>query len=199
MFLAQGQNASAVQDPQQQNQPDQDVRPDNSLRKDLPDFAQITPSLYRGAQASREGFRKLAAMGVQIVIDLRGDRKSEREFVNTLGMTYIPMGWECSFPKDKTFAKFLAVILDNPGKKIFIHCRVGDDRTGMMIAAFRMAVQGWSAEHAEKEMERFGFDFLHRRVICPRLSSYEEHFPDRFRTKPDFRELRERMSGAKPD
>lgn len=186
----------AVRDHQEQ---DQEQGPDNSVRKILPDFAEITPTLYRGAQASHEGFRHLAALGVKIVIDLRGNRKSERKFVNSLGMSYIPMGWECSFPKDKTFADFLTLILDNPGTKIFVHCRVGDDRTGMMIAAYRMAEQGWSAEKAEKEMERFGFGLVHRRLICPRLSSYEEHFPERFRTEPAFRELRERQSKGNTD
>lgn len=185
-----------VQDRQEQ---DQELSPDLSVRKILPDFAEVTPTLYRGAQASHEGFRRLAAMGVKIVIDLRGNRKSEREFVKSLGMSYVSMGWECSFPKDKTFADFLTLIVDNPGTKIFVHCRVGDDRTGMMIAAYRMAEQGWSAEKAEKEMERFGFNFVHRRFICPRLSSYEEHFPERFRTEPAFRELRERQSEGKTD
>ena len=194
--VRQQSSVPVVQDRQEQ---DQDLGPDMSVRKILPDFAEVTPTLYRGAQASHEGFRKLAAMGVKIVIDLRGARKSERKFVNSLGMSYVPMGWECSFPKDKTFAEFLTLIVDNPGTKIFVHCRVGDDRTGMMIAAFRMAEQGWSAERAEKEMERFGFNFTHRRLICPRLSSYEESFPERFSTEPAFRELRERQAAGKPD
>lgn len=193
---SQSPDVHAVQDSQEQGQ---ELGPDTSVRKTLPDFAEITPTLYRGAQPSKEGFRKLAAMGVKIVIDLRGERKSERKFVNSLGMSYIPMGWECSFPKDKTFADFLTLILDNPGTKIFVHCRVGDDRTGMMIAAYRMAEQGWSAKKAEREMERFGFNFVHRRLICPRLSSYEEHFPERFRTEPVFRELRERQNVEKTD
>ncbi|HEV2222546.1 MAG TPA: hypothetical protein VGR84_06050, partial [Candidatus Acidoferrales bacterium] len=111
-----GRDVPAVQDGE-----DQGLVPDNSVRKILPDFAEVTPTLYRGAQASHEGFRKLATMGVKIVIDLRGNRKSERKFVNSLGMSYIPMGWECSFPKDKTFAEFLTLIVDNPGTKIFVH------------------------------------------------------------------------------
>jgi hypothetical protein len=31
-------------------------------------------------------------------------------------------------------------------------------------------------------MEKFVFSFTHRRLICPGLSSYEEHFPQRFKT-----------------
>jgi tyrosine-protein phosphatase SIW14 len=124
------------------------------------------------------------------VIDLRGYRESERKIVRNLGMQYVAMHWECSFPKDKTFAEFLALLRKNAGKKVFVHCRLGDDRTAMMIASYRMAEEGWSAEKAKLEMEKYGFSFAHRNLICPGLSSYEEKFPHRFKTSPAFRHLR---------
>jgi len=159
-------------------------------KKLIPEFGEITPTLYRGAQPRKHGFEALAKMGLQIVVDLRGDRKGEREEVTRLGMQYVPLHWECSFPKDRIFAEFLTLIQKNPDKKIFVHCRVGDDRTGMMIAAYRMADEGWSAKQAMEEMKKYGFSLTHRRLICPRLSEYEEHFPERFATKPEFEELR---------
>lgn len=141
---------------------------------------------------SKASFRALANMGINIVVDLRGRRESERRMVTNLGMQYVAMPWRCSFPKDKTFAQFLTLLRNNRGKKIFVHCRLGDDRTGMMISSFithgrRGLVR---AERAEKEMENFGFSFAHRRLICPGLSSYEEKFPRRFRTRPAFQALR---------
>jgi tyrosine-protein phosphatase SIW14 len=160
----------------------------------IPDFAEVTPVLYRGAQPRKHGFEVLAKMGIQIVVDLRGDRDGERTEVTSLGMQYVPMHWQCSFPKDRIFADFLTLIRKNPGKKIFVHCRVGDDRTGMMIAAYRMAEEGWTAKRAMEEMTKYGFSFVHSRMICPRLSEYEEHFPERFATKPDFEELRSTKS-----
>ena len=163
---------------------------EKSMRENLPNFGEASPTLYRGAQPSKTGFAMLAKMGVNFVVDLRGDRDSERKIVTGLGMEYVPMRWECSFPKDKTFAEFLTLLRKNPGKKVFVHCRLGDDRTSMMIAAYRMAEDGWSAEKAEKEMEKYGYSFFHRRLICAGLLSYEEHFPERFRTSPVFRELR---------
>jgi Dual specificity phosphatase, catalytic domain len=174
--------------------------PSDVITKQLiPDFAEVTPTLYRGAQPRKHGFETLAKMGVQIVVDLRGDRKGERKEVTSLGMQYVPMHWECSFPKDRTFADFLTLIRKNPGKKIFVHCRVGDDRTGMMIAAYRMADEGWSPRQAMKEMTEYGFNLPHRRLICPRLSEYEEHFPERFATKPEFEELRSTKPSQLPD
>ena len=160
------------------------------MRKNLPNFGEATPTLYRGGQPSRRGFSILAERGINIVVDLRGSRESERRIVTHLGMRYVAMHWYCSFPKDKTFAQFLRLVRENQGKKIFVHCRLGDDRTGMMIAAYRMAQEGWSAERAEKEMEKYGFDFAHRRLICPGLSHYEEEFPEHFKTSPAFRDLR---------
>src|SRR6202171_323324 len=161
-------------------------------------FAAITPALYRGAQPRQHGFEALAKMGIQIVVDLRGDRDGERAEVTSLGMQYVPMHWQCSFPKDRIFADFLTLVRKNQGKKIFIHCRVGDDRTGMMIAAYRMAEEGWTAKQGMEEMTKYGFSFAHRRLICPRLADYEEHFPERFATKPEFEELRSRKSTQPP-
>src|SRR6202048_4239265 len=170
--------------------PAQHSSQNKSMRKNLPNFGAATTTLYRGGQPSKKGFRILAKMGVNIVVDLRGSRDSERKIVTHLGMRYVALPWQCSFPKDKTFAQFLTLLRKNRGKKIFVHCRVGDDRTAMMIASYRMAEEGWSAEKAEKEMEKFGFSFTHRRLICPGLSSYEEKFPQRFKTSPAFRALR---------
>src|SRR6202790_4655575 len=76
----------------------------------IPDFAEVTPTLYRGAQPRKHGFEALAKMGIQIVVDLRGDRDGERKEVTSLGMQYIPMDWQCSFPKDRIFADFLTLI-----------------------------------------------------------------------------------------
>ena len=164
--------------------------PDKSMRKNLPNFGEASTTLYHGGQPTKTGFHMLEKMGVNIVIDLRGNRESERKIVTHLGMQYVAMPWRCSFPKDRVFAEFLTFLRKNPGKRIFVHCRLGDDRTSMMIASYRMAEEGWSAERAEKEMEKFGFSFAHRRLICPGLSSYEEDFPHHFRTSAEFRDLR---------
>src|ERR1700732_3720538 len=148
----------------------------------VPVFAQVTPTLYRGAQPTEEGFRNLAAMGVKIVVDQRGSR-SEQEQVTKLGMQYVAIPWHCPFPEDAIFARFLKLLRDNPGTKVFVHCLSGQDRTGMQVAAYWMAEEGWSAEEAKQEMEAFGFSRIHS-WRCPSLSSYEERFPQRLSDSP---------------
>src|SRR5271169_957133 len=130
--------------------------------KGVGNFGEVTPELFRGAQPTTKGFQALAKNGIDIVVDTRGDRtKSEGKEVRRLGMQYVAIPWHCPFPHDEVFARFLQLVQDNPGKKIFVHCRLGDDRTGMMIAAYRMAAEGWTADEAMREMQSFGFSGTH--------------------------------------
>ena len=163
--------------------------------KGVANAAEVTATLFRGAQPTAEGFQALAKMGVNIDVDLRGSREDERERVNKLGMQYVAIPWHCPFPRDDAFATFLTLLRQNPGKKVFVHCRLGDDRAGMTIAAYRMAEQGWTAKDAMKEMEAYGFSTSHR-FICPTLSSYEASFPRRLNSSPAFRSLHASVPSA---
>lgn len=151
-------------------------------------FGVVTPRLYRGGQPTHQGFERLARMGINIVVDTGRSRRDEKQ-IRQLGMRYVSIPWYCPFPNDTVFARFLKVMKENPGKKVFVHCRLGDDRTGMMVAAYRMADQGWTADEAMKEMHSFGFSAPHH-VICPGLAHYEHSFPERFRTSTAFQALR---------
>ena len=155
----------------------------------ISNFGEVTPRLFRGAQPNKRGYEALAKMGIDIVVDTRGNRtKSEGKEVRRHGMQYVAIPWHCPFPRDESFARFLRLMRDNPNKKVFVHCRLGDDRTGMMIAAYRMAAEGWTADEAMIEMRQFGFNRVHH-MICPRLASYEKDFPEHLRRNPAFRGL----------
>ena len=155
----------------------------------LSNFGEVTPHLYRGGQPGADGLKALKKMGVSIVVDMRGGHSEhEKRAVEELGMEYVSIPWHCPFPSDEPFVKFLKVIEESPGKKVFVHCRLGDDRTGMAIASYRMAEEGWSADEAMKEMELFGFGGIHR-VICPALAHYEKEFPQHLKTNPAFKDL----------
>jgi len=156
---------------------------------DIPGFGEVTPHLYRGGQPGVKGMDALRKIGIEIVVDMRGGRnKKEEAKAHKLGMQYVSIPWHCPFPRDKTFAKFLKLIRQNSQKKVFVHCRLGDDRTGMAVAAYRMAEEGWSADEAMNEMKEFGFAGMHH-VICPTLAHYEKTFPKRLKTSPAFKDL----------
>jgi tyrosine-protein phosphatase SIW14 len=156
----------------------------------LPNFGEVTPHLYRGGQPGADGLKALQEMGVTTIVDMRGGKSThERAAVEKLGMEYVSIPWHCPFPRDKAFARFLRLVKENPKKKVFVHCRLGDDRTGMAVAAYRMGIEGWSADEALKEMELFGFTGVHH-AICPGLGRYEKNFPKHLEKNPDFKEIR---------
>jgi tyrosine-protein phosphatase SIW14 len=150
-------------------------------------FGEVNSHLFRGGQPKGAGYANLKKMGVDVVVDLRlSGNDTEKKNVTKVGMEYVAIPWHCMFPKDRVSAKFLSVLEENKEKKVFVHCRYGDDRTGMMIAAYRMAVEGWTPEEARKEMEKFGF----HKLVCPRLGPYEKNFPEHLMKSADFKEWR---------
>ena len=163
----------------------------------VPNFGEVTDKLYRGGRPSAEGFARLAHEGVGLVIDLSGNGKVERDRVTKAGMEYVTIPWHCYHAQNGEVATFLRVLREHPDKKIFVHCRLGEDRTGMMIASYRMAEQGWTAEQARKEMVAFGFSAVHH-WICPGLASYEQNFPREFQTSPEFDGLRAQPQSSQP-
>ena len=142
-------------------------------------FARVTDMLYRGAQPSPDGFKELHHMGVGIVVNFRNEAKetsTEKDAVESLGMKYVGIPWSGrDNPSDAQIVQFLDLVRDNPKTKIFIHCQRGADRTGTMVAAYRVVVQHQSVQDAVSEMHSFHYDHfwlpqLERYVISlPRL------------------------------
>jgi protein tyrosine phosphatase (PTP) superfamily phosphohydrolase (DUF442 family) len=159
----------------------------------VPNFGQVTPNLFRGGQPGVDGFKTLKEMGVGIVVDMRGgSNPREKAAVTKLGMEYVSIPWHCTSPSDEPMARFLKLIEENRDKKVFVHCRLGADRTGMAVAAYRMAGEGWSADEALNEMAKFGFDWEHH-MICPTLERFERSFPQRLQNDAAFKEWREQQ------
>jgi tyrosine-protein phosphatase SIW14 len=144
----------------------------------------INDSLFRGAQPHPEGIEELKKLGVTTIVDLRGDNQDlierERKQVESLGMRFVNIkvsGW--SPPTNEQIAQFLSLFKDRH-QKIFVHCRFGDDRTGVFVATYRMTREHWPSDQALKEMYFFGFNgFWH-----PAMKSYVRDFPEKLKTAP---------------
>jgi len=137
-------------------------------------------------------------MSIKIVVDVRGTKRDgERKQIRKVGMEDVLIPSHCPFPRDEVFARFLKLLRDRPGKKVFVHCRLGDDRDGMMIASYRMAIEGWSAEEAMKEMQTFGFTRGHH-FISPGLARYEKHFPEHLKRIQSSRNFAPRRGQREP-
>lgn len=151
----------------------------------LPNAGKIDETLYRGAQPRKEGFAQLKKLGITTIVDLRGEdpRKIawERKQAEDLGIRFVSIpvgGW--SPPSNEQVAQFLSLFGNGNTGKVFVHCHYGDDRTGVFVATYRMARDGWSAEQAVKEMYFFGFNgFWH-----PAMKSYVRKFPTSLESAP---------------
>jgi protein tyrosine/serine phosphatase len=128
-------------------------------RNDLPglkNYAKVSDALHRGAQPDAEGFAELKKMGIKTVVNLRGFH-SDRDALRGTGLRYVHIHCQAWHPEEEDVVKFLSVLKDPANQPVFVHCEYGADRTGMMVAAYRIVEQGWSPEEAVKELRPFGF------------------------------------------
>ena len=105
-------------------------------------FDQVNEHVYRGAQPTEEGFKYLAKIGVKTILDLRENDSrtaSEKRMVSDAGMQYVnvPMTG-LTPPTEEETSKVLALLEDETGGPVFVHCREGKDRTGAVIAAYHI-------------------------------------------------------------
>jgi tyrosine-protein phosphatase SIW14 len=163
----------------------------------VPNAGKISEALLRGAQPSAQGLVELKKLGVTTIVDLRGNRgpvARERAQAESLGMRFvdIPMnGW--SPPTNGQVAEFLKLFQQDGQQKIFVHCYFGSDRTGVMVAAYRMAEQNWTADEAVEEMYSFGFHYH----WYPAMKSYVIRFPVTFAGDRTFAPLQQASSAPR--
>ena len=126
----------------------------------VPNFHQVNENVYRGGQPSADGWPSLAKLGVKTVIDLRrADEHSteeEAKAVEAAGMKYVnvPMKGVVA-PSEDQVSKVLSLLLNSPDP-VFVHCKRGADRTGTIIACYRMTHDRWNNKQAFSEAKALG-------------------------------------------
>lgn len=135
----------------------------------------VNTHLYRGAQPSKAGLRALKNLGVDTVVSLtlgRDEISGEKDDVEALGMRYVHLPWSTvRDPPPERVSAFLALLTSLPNETVFVHCKAGVDRTGVMVAAYRIAVDQWRSDSALAEMNAFHF----HSVFLPHLARYVAH------------------------
>ena len=127
---------------------------------ELPRFSQVDEQLYRGAQPRQGGLSRLAELGINTVVNLRGAdarTRTDEAKARALGLNYfnIPLPvW--GRPDDGSVKRVMEILSAPESGRVFIHCKDGVDRTGMIVALRRMAHEGWSPDVAIDEALRSG-------------------------------------------
>ena len=114
--------------------------------------------LVRSAQPDAVGLAKLRDdYGVRTIINLN-ERTTDEELVNAmaLGIDYLPMPFPTYSLSRLELVKVLAAVrqAEREGRApVLIHCRYGQDRTGITVGLYRVVVQGWDADRAIDDMQ----------------------------------------------
>jgi tyrosine-protein phosphatase SIW14 len=130
----------------------------------------VSDDLYRGAQPTTEGFRGLQKLGIKTIVNLRAFH-SDKKKLRGRGLSYERIRFVVWHPEREDVVRFLKIVNDPERTPVFIHCRRGADRTGMIAAIYRICVQGWSKRDAIDEMTRGGYGFA---PVWSHLADYIE-------------------------
>jgi uncharacterized protein (TIGR01244 family) len=125
----------------------------------------VDEHLFRGAQPAASDFQSLAEMGVKTVLDLReeGHSAAEEKLVEAAGMRYISLPLSgVAAPSDRQISRALDILEDSASGPVFVHCRRGADRTGTVVACYRIAHDGWRNRQALEEARTFGMSWIER-------------------------------------
>ncbi len=128
-------------------------------------FGKVNEKVFRGAEPNEAGMQSLKEKGAKSIIDLRSPSeiwRGEKIAAEARGMVYtnVPLRG-LGAPSDEQVATILSLI-DNLPSPVFIHCQHGCDRTGTVIACYRIAREQWSAESALAEAKRYGLSDFER-------------------------------------
>lgn len=134
------------------------------LTHGIPNFAIVEPGMYRGGQPTAEGWAWLKAQGVTYEVKLNTWTEASdipafnhNIFIQDDGIIDL---WHQTFAKPNAYAVASAVqsLRNYSGTTgIFVHCQHGQDRTGLIVACYRVQVEHWPKADAEKEMLAHGF------------------------------------------
>lgn len=121
----------------------------------LDNLYRVSDSVYRSEQPTARDFRELERAGIKSILNLRYLHKDSDVISKTsLKFYHVPM--VALYMEQNRFIEALRIIKNSP-KPILIHCQHGSDRTGAVIALYRIIFQKWSKEAAINELKYGGY------------------------------------------
>ena len=133
---------------------------ESSKQAPIENFEQVSRTLSRGASPSCEQLRQLCESGVKTIVDLRlngpGVRQEESAARN-LGLIYLHLPLSYKAPTAEQISKFLSIVCNPQYLPVFVHCRQGADRTGVMVAIYQLTVQRCPFDEVYRQMRQHGF------------------------------------------
>lgn len=121
--------------------------------------------LYRSGQPGAKALERMVGQfGIKTIVNLRSEDRikedppgqEEIQFAREHEVNLIILPYGDSSPEVQT-ERFLSIVGDPANHPVLVHCARGRERSGVMVAVYRMAVNGWPPERALEEMKKYGF------------------------------------------
>lgn len=124
--------------------------------------------------------------GLQTLVCARGGTRhplrgrwfrKQRRYCERAGVELVHLPFsDRSIPPADVFDRFIEIVRDPRRRPVLVHCEQGFHRTGVLCAAYRVALEGWSLPAAVQEMVRLGFELRRqrRRGLLDALAAWAE-------------------------
>lgn len=123
----------------------------------LSNMYRVDNGIYRSEQPKTAQFKAVEKYGIAEILNLR-QWHSDKKFTKNTNLVLHRVRMNAHDINDYDVVMALKTIKNRKGA-ILIHCRHGSDRTGTIVAMYRIIFQNWSKEQAIEELknECFGF------------------------------------------
>jgi protein-tyrosine phosphatase len=142
----------------------------------------VPGQIFRSATVSRHLIRrKLADNRIGVIVFLSRDTgddvdlSAERNAAREMGVKFLnfPMNGDgVASPEQYTAALAAVCQAKAEGKPVLIHCHSGAQRTGGVVAMYRLLVEGQPPSQAYAEMRHYGYNPAHNTTLLPFLNEH---------------------------
>jgi protein tyrosine phosphatase (PTP) superfamily phosphohydrolase (DUF442 family) len=167
--------------------------------------ARLGDGIYRGSRPSTDAdFAYLRSLGIRTILSLQTHREfepvdSEARNARRLGFTFYQSGvlGLPIQPSEKSIDRAEQVLGDATLRPIYLHCKLGRDRTGLVSALYRVYYENVAPRTAfQEEVIDFGYPIEHGFAHITLMGI--KHYFFGHDLAPDFQERAEKLQPLKP-